>query len=56
LDELPPDEIAAMLRLLSEGAPALEPETLKRRVLERLGWVRLTRNVSEFLDRCIELM
>ena len=56
LDELPPDEIAAMLRVLGEGAPALEPEELKRQVLGRLGWARLTQNVNEFLDRCIGLV
>ena len=34
----------------------METEALKRQVLDRLGWVRLTRNVSEFLDECIALI
>ena len=56
LDELPPDEIAALLRVLRETGGTLETEALKRQVLDRLGWVRLTRNVSEFLDECIALI
>ena len=56
LDELPPDEIAAMLRILRAGSPELDPEALKRQALERLGWLRLAKNVSGFLDRCIALM
>ena len=55
LDELPPDEIAALLRVLRETEGTMETEALKRQVLDRLGWVRLTRNVSEFLDECIAL-
>ena len=56
LDELPPDEIAALLRSLSAAGGTMETEALKRQVLDRLGWVRLTRNVNEFLDECIALM
>ena len=55
LDELPPDEVAMMLRFLREATGPIDAEALKRRALERLGWVRLTRNVSEFLDECIAL-
>ena len=55
LDELPPDEIAMMLRALREADPTLDAEELKRRALEKLGWVRLTRNASAFLDECISL-
>ena len=56
LDELPADEIAVLLRFLCEASGTMETEALKRQVLERLGWVRLTRNVNEFLDQCIALM
>ena len=56
LDELPPDEIAALLRSLRGTIGPMDAEVLKRQALERLGWVRLTRNVSEFLDQCIALM
>ena len=56
LDELPPDEVATMLRILREANGAAETEALKRQVLDRLGWMRLTRNVNEFLDQCIALM
>ena len=56
LDELPSDEIATMLRSLCEAIGPMDAEALKRQALERLGWIRLTRNVSEFLDQCIELM
>ena len=56
LDELPPDEIATMLRSVYEAIGPADEELLKRQALERLGWVRLTRNVSEFLDQCIALM
>ena len=54
--KLPPDEIAALLRVLRETGGTMETEALKRQVLDRLGWVRLTRNVSEFLDECIALI
>ena len=56
LDELPPDEVTAMLRSLRERDPGSDQEQLKRQLLSALGWVRLTPNVSEFLDRCITLM
>ena len=55
LDELPPDEVAMMLRDLRKADPTLDAELLKRRGLEKLGWVRLTRNASAFLDECISL-
>ena len=55
LDELPPDEVAMMLRDLRQADPTLDPESLKRRALERLGRVRLTRNASTFLDECVSL-
>lgn len=55
LDELPPDEVAAMLKALRERYSQLDQEQLKRQLLSALGWVRLTPNVSEFLDRCIAL-
>ena len=55
LDELPPDEVAMMLRDLLQADPTVDTESLKRRALERLGWVRLTRNASNFLDECISL-
>ena len=56
LDELPPDEVATMLRILREANGTAGTEALKRQVLDRLGWMRLTRNVNEFLDQCIALM
>ena len=56
LDELPPDEVAMMLRVLRGVDGARETEVLKRHVLDRLGLIRLTRNVNEFLDQCIALM
>ena len=56
LDELPPDEVAMMLRVLRGANGTTETEALKRQALHRLGWVRLTRNVNEFLDQCIALM
>ena len=56
LDELPPDEVAMMLRFLREANGTTETEALKRQVLDRLGWMRLTRNVNEFLEQCIALM
>lgn len=52
LDEIPPDEIAALLRqvLHDEGAS----ETVaKRRVLELYGWKRLTIDVERYLDLCL---
>ena len=55
LDELPLDEITAMIRTLRESAPAVEAQILKRLVLQQLGLVRLTRKVNEFLDRCLAL-
>ena len=55
-DELPPDEVAAMLCILREREPELEQEQLKRQLLSLLGWIRLTPKVSDFLDRCISLM
>ena len=56
LDELPPDEVAAMLKSLRERDSQLDQEQLKRQLLSAFGWVRLTPNVSEFLDRCIALI
>ena len=56
LDELPPDEVAMMLRVLRGVDRTPEAEVLKRQVLDRLGLIRLTRNVNEFLDRCLALM
>ena len=56
LDELPPDEVAMMLRSLRETTGQVEVEALKRQALDRLGWMRLTRNVNEFFDQCIALM
>ena len=56
LDELPPDEVATLLRSLREEIGPMDHETLKRQALGTLGWVRLTRNISEFLDHCIALM
>ena len=56
LDELPPDEVVTMLRSIHEAIGPVDVVVLKRQALERLGWVRLTRNVSEFLDQCIALM
>ena len=55
LDELPPDEVATMLRGLREAEPTLDAESLKARAGERLGWVPLTRKASSFLDECISL-
>ena len=45
-----------MLRVLRGANGTTEIEALKRQVLDRLGWVRLTRNVNEFLDQCVALM
>ena len=56
LDELPPDEVAAILRSLRAALGSVDVEDLKREALGKLGWVRLTRNVSDFLDRCAALM
>ena len=56
LDELPPDEIATLLRLLGDVLGSTDAKILKRQALKELGWVRLTRNVNEFLDECIALM
>ena len=56
LDELPPDEVATLLRSLSAATGPMDTNALKRRALEQLGLVRLTRNVSAFLDQCIELI
>ena len=56
LDELPSDEVAMMLRSLRERDRGLDQEQLKRQILRLLRWVRLTPNVSAFLDRCIALM
>ena len=56
LDELPPDEVAAMLRALSGSGGSVNKEDLKRQALERLGWGRLARNISDFLDRCATLV
>ncbi|MDE0476236.1 MAG: AAA domain-containing protein [Gammaproteobacteria bacterium] len=55
-DELPPEEVAALCRLLNARSPGLEREALKRQALAELGWVRLTPKVTSFLDRCIDLM
>ena len=56
LDELPPDEVAEMLRALSSADVSVKKEDLKRQALEQLGWGRLARNISDFLDRCFVLM
>ena len=56
LDEVPPDEVATMLRSIREKDPELDQEQLKRQILILLRWVRLTPKVSAFLDRCIALM
>ena len=45
-----------MLRSLRETTGQVEVEALKRQALDRLGWMRLTRNVNEFFDQCIALM
>ena len=55
LDELPPDEVAILLSLLRKDDHMMEAEDLKRQALGELGWVRLTRKVNAFLDRCITL-
>ena len=56
LDEIPPDELKAVSTILRARTPELDREALKRQLLESLGWSRLTKNVSSFLDRCIALM
>lgn len=55
LDEMPPDEIAALARRLREQVPTASLEELKRKLLETYGWQRLTPNVSATLDRCLAL-
>ncbi len=56
LEELPPNEVAAMLVLIGTETGTTEPEALKRQLLETLNWVRLTKKVNEFLDQCITLI
>ena len=56
LEELPPDEVAAILVLIGIETGTTEPEALKRQLLETLNWVRLTKKVNEFLDQCITLV
>ena len=56
LEELPPDEVAAMLLLIGTETGATGPDVLKRQLLETLNWVRLTKKVNEFLDQCIALI
>ena len=56
LEELPPDEVTAMLVLIGAETGTTELEALKRQLLETLNWVRLTRKVNEFLDQCIALI
>lgn len=55
LDELPPDEIAKMLWELRQADPTLDEDAVKRLAIERLDWVHLTRNASEFFDKCLSL-
>ena len=56
LEELPPDEVAAMMVLIGADNSTTDPEILKRKLLETLNWVRLTKKVNEFLDQCIALI
>lgn len=56
LDELPPDEVAMLLRSLGGATGHVDVEALKRRALDRLEWGRLARRVNEFLDQCVALM
>ncbi len=44
-----------MLWELRQAAPTLDEEAVKRLALEKLGWVRLTRDASEFFDECLSL-
>ena len=56
LDELPPDEVAMLLRSLGGATGHGDVEALKRQALDRLEWGRLARRVNEFLDQCVALM
>ncbi len=56
LDELPPDEIAAILRSLIDDTEQVNVEGLKKRAIEELRWARLTRKINDFLEQCIKLM
>ena len=55
LEELPPDEVAAVLMLIGAENGTTDSEALKRQLLETFNWVRLTKKVNEFLDQCMEL-
>lgn len=56
LDELPPDEVAMLLRSLGGATGHVDVETLKKRARDRLQYGRLARRVNEFLDQCVALM
>ena len=53
LDEIPVDEVAAIVADIWTRAPRMQGENLKRTVLDRLELVRLTPAVARRLDRAI---
>lgn len=48
-------EIAAVLEAIIRHEPAMDDETLKRRLLDLYERTRLTSSASTYLDRCIGL-
>ncbi len=56
VDEMPPDEVLALLRQLLEAEPAMKKADLKQLVLESLGWGVPNADVHSFLDDCIALI
>ena len=55
IDELPPDEVATMLRAIRRADPSLSEEGVRRLAAERLNLPRLTENISEFLQECMAI-
>jgi dethiobiotin synthetase len=55
LDEVPLDEIAELVKLISASRGTAEPNDLKRAILSIYGLVRLTTRADEYLGLAIDL-
>jgi hypothetical protein len=48
--EIPPSEVAYVMKQLSEKMPSLAADSLFRQVLDQFDTIRMTRNIQERLD------
>jgi hypothetical protein len=55
LDEVPLDEIAELVKLISASIGTTDPTALKRSILTTYGLVRLTGRTDEYLGLAIDL-